>query len=102
MCVSALGMKTLINPRAQEIAITGSNGVKKNFDPKALLKIINVACADLDSKKTELLYSRVEYSIFGGMSEEELKDLTINSSKYLEPFYPEFAPVSKKLIAEFH
>ena len=101
MCVSALGMKTLVNPRALEIMIRDQKGMKKPFDPKALLKIINTACEDLDSDKTELLYSKVEYSIFGGMSEEELKKLTINSAKYYEEFYPEFGGVAKKLASVF-
>lgn len=102
MCVSALGMKTLVNSRALEIMVVDKKGVKKPFDPQAILKIINTACEDLDSEKTELLYSKVEYSIFGGMSEEELAKLVINSAKYYSEFYEGFDSVEKKLQSIFN
>lgn len=100
MCVSALGLQTLINPKALDIMVIGKDGKKKPFEPQDILETISMICSTMSDTKAELLYSRVEYSIFGGMTNDQLKRLVIKCAKYLAEFDNEFDEAVRKLNIE--
>ena len=98
MCISALGLKGISNPFSHDIQIIGDNGKKKFFDPKFVLKLIDSACEDLsDPWKIEQLYSRVEASIYGGISESEIKKIVLECASFYAKYDREFETVNLKL-----
>ncbi len=97
MCVSALGLQSLINPEALDIMVVGKDGKKRPFEPQDILETISMICSTMSDSKAELLYSRVEYSIFGGMTNDQLKRVVIKCAKYLAEFDSEFEQAFRKL-----
>lgn len=103
MCISALGLKTLVDPRSREITIVDKHGSINNFDPDRILELINVVCSDIaDDSKVKALYSRIEYSIFGGMTDNQLKKSIINAARFYARFDDDFRGVAKKLVRELN
>ncbi len=101
MCISAIGLKTLVDPRSSEIEIIDKNGKKKPFDPDRILELISTVCRDInDDSKAKALYSRVEYSIFGGMSDNQLKCAIINAARFYSEFDHDFVKVAEKLVVK--
>lgn len=99
MCISAIGLKTLVDPRSREIMVFDKNGDKSYFDPERLLELINLVCRDIaDDSKLEALYSRIEYSIYGGMTDYELKTSIINAAKFYARFDNDFRGIAEKLV----
>ena len=103
MCISALGLKSLVDPRSREITILDKDGNKKNFDPDRVLELINTVCSDIaDDSKVKALYSRIEYSIFGGMTDNQLKKSIINAARFYARFDDDFRGVAQKLVKELN
>ena len=98
MCISALGLKGISNPFSHDIEVVGENGVKKQYDPKFVLGMIDSSYQDLsDPWKIEQLYSRIEASIFGGISENEIIKKTLDAASFYAEYDREFEVVSSKL-----
>ncbi len=98
MCVSALGLKNIINPNVLDIYILYNNGSKKQYNPDTVLEIISQACQDTkDVSKAEQLYSKIESSLFNGMTESELNKVIIDSSLYYLAFDRDYESISAHL-----
>lgn len=98
MCVSALGLQSIVDMRSREIEIVDKNGNKTLFEPNRVLELISLVCNDIDDdSKAEALYSRIEYSIFGGMTDNQLKMAIINAAEFYSQFDQDFIKVTKKL-----
>ena len=98
MCISALGLKGISNPFSHDIQVLGEDGVKKTFNPKFVLNMIENSCQDLTEPwKIEQLYSRIEATIYGGITENEIIKITLDTASFYAKYDPEFKVVSKKL-----
>lgn len=98
MCISALGLKGISNPFSHNIPVFSEDGTLKNYDSKFVLQMIDKACEDLSEPwKIEQLYSRIEASIYGGITENEIIKLVLDTSDFYALYDKEFVIVSKKL-----
>ncbi len=103
MCVSALGLKSIINPNTLDIYIIDHAGNKKQYNPDKVLKTIAEACQDIeDSSKAEQLYSKIESSLYNGMTVEELNQVILASSAYYLTFDRDFESITNHLTAKFN
>ena len=98
MCISALGLKNISNPFSHDIPVTSEDGSTKIYDSRFVLQMIDKACEDLSEPwKIEQLYSRIEASIYGGITENEIRKLTLDTASFYALYDKEFVIVSKKL-----
>ncbi|HVZ67551.1 MAG TPA: hypothetical protein VG917_04805 [Patescibacteria group bacterium] len=98
MCISALGLKGISNPFSNNIPVFSEDGTLKNYDSKFVLRMIDKACEDLSEPwKIEQLYSRIEASIYGGITENQIIKLTLDTADFYALYDEEFIVVSAKL-----
>ncbi len=98
MCISALGLKGISNPFSSNIPVFSEDGTLKSYDSKFVLSMIDKACEDLsDPWKIEQLYSRIEASIYGGITENQIIKLTLDAAAFYALYDKEFVIVSDKL-----
>ncbi|HVT01228.1 MAG TPA: hypothetical protein VHE53_03270 [Patescibacteria group bacterium] len=98
MCISALGLKGISNPISNGIPVFSEDGKLKNYDSKFVLQMIDKACEDLSEPwKIEQLYSRIEASIYGGITENQIIKLTLDTADFYALYDKEFIVVSNKL-----
>ena len=65
--------------------------------------MIDSSCQDLsDPWKIEQLYSRIEAAIYGGITENEIRKLTLDAASFYALYDKEFEVVSKKLHKEIN